>query len=386
MELADGSRQGEREENGIDYELYCCRRVLVRDGNRVVCTVSQCTGHRVCQAWVSQSIEHFDHSHDRFPSFLALISFDRDFRVKQIEARAFAGSALESIFIPWSVEVIGSSCFELCEALSSIIFESGSKLTRIESYAFSSSGIETVLIPRNVEILGPSCFSSCDTLFSIRFEPDSRLNRIESYAFAFSSLESVVIPRNVRFIEGSVFIMSRVDSVDLEPGQVVLVNSDNLLIDTATHTVIRNFSTARHLVIGRNVEILGSWCFASCKMLSFVSFESDSRLRRIEHGAFTGSSLQTIVIPRTVEVLGELCFESCEALSSLSFEEGSRLDRIEAQACQARSLHSVLIPPFVSFIASNAFRAECNLCASESDRSPELARWCATGRSVDFRN
>jgi hypothetical protein len=39
--------------------------------------------------------------------------------------------------------------------------------------------------------------------------------------------------------------------------------------------------------------------------------------------------LVEIVIPSSVEMLGERCFSGCRSLSSITFESGSRLSRIE---------------------------------------------------------
>jgi hypothetical protein len=57
-------------------------------------------------------------------------------------------------------------------------------------------------------------------------------------------------------------------------------------------------------LIPRNVEILGSNCLSYCKSLSSITFESNSRLTRIESETFSSSSLQSILIPRNVEILG----------------------------------------------------------------------------------
>jgi hypothetical protein len=59
-----------------------------------------------------------------------------------------------------------------------------------------------------------------------------------------------------------------------------------------------------------------------------VTFESGSRLERIEEYAFHGSGLKSIDIPSSVVVLGKQSFSRCNALESVTFESGSRLERI----------------------------------------------------------
>jgi hypothetical protein len=79
------------------------------------------------------------------------------------------------------------------------------------------------------------------------------------------------------------------------------------------------------IILPSSIEILGERCFAECRSLSSVTFESGSRLLRIGGGAFGGTGLVEIVIPASVEVLGVGCFSLCRSLSSVRFESGSRL-------------------------------------------------------------
>jgi hypothetical protein len=53
---------------------------------------------------------------------------------------------------------------KLHRRIESIVFESKSRLIRIESSAFSSSSLRSIWIPSSVEILGSSCFSSGQSL------------------------------------------------------------------------------------------------------------------------------------------------------------------------------------------------------------------------------
>jgi hypothetical protein len=88
----------------------------------------------------------------------------------------------------------------------------------------------------------------------------------------------------------------------------------------------------RRAWIPRPVHILPAFCFKSCAFFASISFESDSRLKRIESSAFSDSSLRSIVIPRSVEILCSSCFEECKSLSSILFESNSALKRIESHA------------------------------------------------------
>jgi hypothetical protein len=107
--------------------------------------------------------------------------------------------------------------------------------------------------------------------------------------------------------------------------------------------------------------MLGSSCFSYCKSLSSISFESNSRLTRIESSAFSPSSLQSILIPSNVEILGSKCFSSCESLSSITFESNShltpnaRLKIIPKKAFSGSGLISIVIPATVQIVEKRAF-------------------------------
>jgi hypothetical protein len=109
------------------------------------------------------------------------------------------------------------------------------------------------------------------------------------------------------------------------------------------------------MMIPSSVAVLGSSCFSECKSLSSISFESNSRLMRIEWDAFSCSSLQSIVIPSSVEIIGSSCFARCTPLSSILFESNSRLLRIESDALSYSSLQSIMIPFQVQSIEGSAF-------------------------------
>jgi hypothetical protein len=147
-------------------------------------------------------------------------------------------------------------------------------------------------------------------------------------------------------------------------------------------------SSLQSILIPRNVEIIGSQCFADCKSLSSITFESSSRLTRIESAAFYGSSLQSILIPSNVEILESKCFSTCKSLSSITFESDSHLTRIESEVFHESSLQSILIPSTILFIASDAVDIASQIRLIDGNSCPEFDRWLELKRSsiaIDFR-
>jgi hypothetical protein len=85
------------------------------------------------------------------------------------------------------------------------------------------------------------------------------------------------------------------------------------------------------MIIPASIELLGEECFANCQSLSSITFESGSRLSRIEKMVFFMAGLVEMIIPAMVEVLSEWCFAPCKSLSSITFESGSRLSRMKME-------------------------------------------------------
>jgi hypothetical protein len=243
------------------------------------------------------------------------------------------------------------------------------------------------VIPSSVEILGSSCFQECKSLSSISFESNSRLLRIGSNAFAYSSLQSIVIPSQVQSIDGSAFCGVNLLNCLSECDNPRFIFDQTFLLNVIDHRLIRNLSGLSHITIPCDIEILGSSCFASCRSLSSISFESNSRLMRIESNAFSHSSLQSIVIPSNVEILASSCFYKCESFSSISFESNSRLRRIESQACYGCHF-SIVLPSTVVFVAYDAHPDLSQLSLSDPDSYPMFDRWRRlrkSGITVDFQ-
>jgi hypothetical protein len=89
-----------------------------------------------------------------------------------------------------------------------------------------------------------------------------------------------------------------------------------------------------------------------------ITFESQSKLQRIESNAFSDSGLTKIQIPNSVEVLCCSCFSECKSLFTITFESQSKLQRIESNAFSDSGLTKIQIPASVEQICSSCF-ADC---------------------------
>jgi hypothetical protein len=104
---------------------------------------------------------------------------------------------------------------------------------------------------------------------------------------------------------------------------------------------------SQFIVISKEIEILGQSCFLESPV-KIVEFESGSRLMQIEKKCFSQCRLKSLCIPRTVEVLGKRCFAGSgrtkNVVGAITFESESRLIRIEEGCFQYCSLKSICIP------------------------------------------
>ena len=158
--------------------------------------------------------------------------------VVKIEARAFAGEKIVSVFIPDTVTAIGSSAFDLCSALESVTFSA--KLQAIGDSAFADCGVlRSVALPSTLTEVGKGAFAGCHALQSITMN-----------------------------------------------GSGAYKTDGNCLIKTATDTVVAG---CKRSTIPDGVKAIGEGAFARLTMLSKINIPAS--VTKIEKDAFNGCVL-----------------------------------------------------------------------------------------------
>ena len=92
---------------------------------------------------------------------------DVNYTVYQTISNSFCQSHIETVFVPPTIEIIGSYTFVNCITLKEVIFEEGSKLKEIRTYAFSGSALEKIIIPPSVNSLDQFAFAEYKNLTEI---------------------------------------------------------------------------------------------------------------------------------------------------------------------------------------------------------------------------
>jgi hypothetical protein len=134
------------------------------------------------------------------------------------------------------------------------------------------------------------------------------LERIEESAFYESGLKWIEIPSMVDFVCGSAFCARSLRSISVLADNQHFRIRGSFLEDVDCCTICRHFGSWSSIKIPSSVVVLGRCCFCACKSLESVTFESGSRLERIEESAFARSSSKSIRLPPSVTFIGRSAF------------------------------------------------------------------------------
>jgi hypothetical protein len=255
-------------------------------------------------------------------------------------------------------------------------------LSRLETEAFSESGLQSIHLSASLEVIGETCFGLCSSLESITIDPLSKLQRIEDHAFAFTALTELRIPGCISSFSALALI-----SVNLETFVISGISTTYrifgfLLQKLSGNLLIRYSGGDENVVIDSSVEMICEMCFFRCSSPSFVTFEANSRLSRLEKQTVSDSGLRSIHIPKSVEVICNFCFSCCSSLESVTFEADSRLSRLEDNAFSATELRSILLPRSIEVIGESCF-ASCFSFASVTFETDSFFR-CGIAHIIFF--
>ena len=138
--------------------------------------------------------------------------------LEKIDFAAFSESGVECVDLPSSVRSIGVKAFANCEQLRSVRLNEGLEtLGEIGGYAtskyrgnvFECSALESIVIPSTLEVLEDYTFYSCRKLTSVTFAEGSRLREIGNHCFAESGLKAFEAPPSLRKICSGAFYCCR---------------------------------------------------------------------------------------------------------------------------------------------------------------------------------
>jgi hypothetical protein len=181
---------------------------------------------------------------------------------------------------------------------------------------------------------------------SVTFEAGCRLEQLEEEVFSETAVMSIEIPASI-VVFGKQCLCACKKAVlqysELnDPIRRAALRSITFQSGSRLER-IEDFALAaagfQAIVIPASVVVIGRQSLANCQSLESVTLESGSRLERIEASAFWHDiHLKSFAIPASLVVLGRSAFEGCRHLKSVTIEDGSRLERIEESAFTGSSV------------------------------------------------
>lgn len=276
-------------------------------------------------------------------------------------------SGLWRVTVPANVETM-SETFTSCTQLKRVFFEKGSRLKKLEN-VFWGTALMSIEIPASVEIIGEYAFSSLTNLTSVTFEENSNLRVIETEAFVETSLTAIEIPASVETIGDAAFRnCSALKEVIFQKGiKLKTIAGGGAYTETANANqgLFYRCTSLVSIEIPASVEVIEKAAFNDCANLQTVTFESNSNLltiggqkdyRGTQFGAFSGCRNLTLFDAENctkVRTIGGYAFSDSR---NLSFKIGTEIPPILYDADAFFTTYGTSIKFYVPTSSLEAYR------------------------------
>lgn len=301
------------------------------------------------------------------------------------------------------VSVIGYEAFKDCTNLKSITFNRRSSTSIIGEYAFAGTSINSIDLPATVEYIGAYALSGCKNLTDFVSPENNRvigdyalydctaitgitfndgLEKIGDFAFSMSSgyctIPELNIPPTIKSIGTGAFSWLEIHKFNIsdlaawcsikingssywKKGDLDLYLNGTQLIDLIIPDGVERinpnafsyFKNIKSVTLGMDVRSIGNGAFYYCRGIESVSLNEG--LRFIGSAFGSCDALKQIAIPSTVETI-DGTFTFCDSLESVTLNENLRSIGHSFRGCKA--LKQIIIPASVETIDDDAF-SEC---------------------------
>ena len=283
---------------------------------------------------------------ETFARFESLKTFAFPSRLIQLGHGAFFRcNSLESAVFYDDLVYIGTSCFTECTNLKEVRFGSGLQIIDghpLRPGCFAGSGVEQILLPDSLQELGWFAFENCRNLKTVYVPEHVQFNGERMFK-GCESLENVDI-RCSELADSMFEDCHSLKTVDLPDGLTVIGN--NSFAGCNALELIKLPDSLLHI---------GTYAFAWTDSLTEIALPDS--VQTIGEAAFKYSGLTGIVIPDSVRTLGPETFLWSWNLKRVDF--GSGLTSIPDYCCVwDYSLEEVILPGGLIEIGAGAF-ADC---------------------------
>ncbi len=300
---------------------------------------------------------------------------------------AFKNNAVvTSIYLPYTISVIGNEAFYNCDTLVSFntrldgmlqsfgklsfadcdaltAAEFGNNVTEIGENAFiDNNSLKTIIFGKSISVIGNSAFENCDFIETLYFP--ATLTSIGNKAFySFASLTTVEFAENseLSYIGAEAFASATALKSIVLPKSIVVISDKAFHSATALETVtfeadselsvigneaFRNCKALTAVAIPDNTTAIGNYAFYSASALANVTLGENSKLSTIGAFAFYNcDSLVEFFIPKAVVEIGDEAFSDSNNIKNISFAKDSVLSEIGVSAfSNCSELTEILIP------------------------------------------
>lgn len=291
--------------------------------------------------------------------------------IKNIGTSAFSGCEIEKLVITNKDLVISESAFENCPNLVEVqlptegVVEIGEgafadckklevvtnldKVKKVGDYAFTSTAIKTLTTAENSEYGEGAFFQSKVEQVTIG----------KGTKFALGAFQKCLNLKEVNMPEGG-GVTFGVACFALSPALETIDLSTVKIIENQTFYGCTSLKGANLL----NATKIGSYAFADCSSLGFVTFP---KVTSIGEGAFSRNQtsgggapiISEVTLPKTLKSLGQGVFIGCEGLTEVIFEaQLTQIDDFTFAYC--KNLYEIELPQSVTKIGVYSF-AGCEI-------------------------
>ena len=337
--------------------------------------------------------------------------------VVRIEAEAFAGTGLELVTLPFSLESVADDAFDpevaflvhkgssaeqwaIASGRSYSVIEDGQEdLLEVlqfeadpddEQHRLIITGYtgeaSSLILPDQIDgvdiyRIGEGAFQDKGTLRSIRFP--ARLEAIDNRAFANSQIESVVLPDSVTFLSGYAFADCQTLATVVLPGGLEGVTEPPFVNCPALREVTmsvhfqsnmngfrdcENVETIHYLpgttgifdlTVGKNNSYLERQSKRSLKTLDFAGgitvIEANSFLNDDYEYEDDCFAVERIQLPSTLKTIGDAAFSGLNRLTQVDLPEGLTILGSEAFSHCRSLMPPETLPSTLTVIGENVF-------------------------------
>lgn len=298
---------------------------------------------------------------------LATINFAQNSTtLKEIGQSAFRGTAITSATVPDGVKRIFSSAFQDCPNLTTVILPNGMEELSTSSFA-DCTKLTTVNLPEGIYYIRGTLFSGCTSLKSVTIPKSVKV--IEEQAFLSSGLTSITIPSNVERINARAFA---------ECKNLTTVTIPSTVTDIASG-LFRDCTGLTSVNIQNNT--IDEYEFNGCTSLKTVTIGSnlnnlDVRLH-LNYGAFVDCPIETLNVGSILAANIALYPAAKSTLKTLNLTDGvTDLPESAFEGCS--ELEKVTLPSGLKSIGNAAFKN----CTRMGDLYAKMAKPFAIDASV----